>query len=758
MKQNDYVGVAIRKALGATAFIAALAVPGLVQAQAALEEVVVTAQRRQQNLQDVGVSVTALGTEEIRDLGITNSMDIGRVAPGVVFTATSSGAAFSTLSIRGISQADYSPIQEAPNAIYVDEVYLSSNAAGSFGTYDLQRIEVLRGPQGTLFGRNSTGGLASFISAKPTEDFEGYTEAGYGRYGHYWLEGAVSGALSDRVRGRLSFKGEKADGWWENQTPGAGDAMETNSMGVRAQLEMDVTDNLLARLSLTYGRQPRHQVGTYKQKNFYFDANGMPRPQPASLDAWGTGAGNNLLGYRDPYADNRTGAFEDTGSTNSRLTSPTLLLQWTLGSTTIASITNLTRFRMMYNEETDGSPIDFAASHQNQKLDQFSQEFRANGTFGNHTWTAGLYYLDIDNDVFFDYYFPVLAGSDFAFDVYQQMRQKTRSIAPYGQVEWEISPTFRLTTGLRYTHDRKTFDSPVYFRELGNGYSGGTGSTVFPAPGYLVYDFREATVGKLAKQSEGLLSGKIQLDYRPADGELLYVGLSRGVKGAGFNANTGGGLTNEETPFKSESVRTIEVGGKFELLDKRLRLNGSLFHYDYNNYQGYAFNGIQGVVGNYQGSFHGADLELDASLPGNVVATFGGSYTHTNLKDVPTAYMGVHDTRAVMAPKWVANGSLRKDIPVGNALVGLNWNFNYISDRYASVDNNLATYVEGSLVHNVRVTYAMESSGLEFAAFVNNVSDKQRQTFVYDLVPTGGFTINVYDQPRTWGVSVRKSF
>lgn len=745
---------------GALVALTLLAVPTTLMAQdqgGQLEEITVTAQRREQSLQDVGMSITALGSEKIREMGITDSVDIGRVAPSVVVLPTSAGSAV-TISMRGISQSDFSQNQEAPNSIYVDDVYLSSGTAASFSTYDLERIEVLRGPQGTLFGRNSTGGLARFISAKPTNDAEGYAEAGYGRYNRYWFEGAISGPLSDRVRGRLAGRREQADGWMENMAPGGKDSMETDAFGVRGQIEFDVTDDFLARLAITHQRQPNHRVGTYKSRNFYVDANGMPAPQPADLDVWGTGEGNNLIGYRDPYSDNRKSAFEDDGYRKDELTSPTLTMQWTLGSTTLTSVTNYTDFSYDYYEEDDGTPIDYVRSTSHQWLHQWSQELRGTGSFGEHIWTAGVYYLDIDTFVYVDFLFPVLAGSDFAFDDYQDSRQRTRSFAPFGQVEWQLSDRLTLTTGVRYTHDSKSFDSQVYFRELGNGYSGGTGSTLFPAPGLVVYDFRHDTVGNLSKQNEGLWSGKVQFDYRPNPDTLLYAGVSRGVKGAGFNTNLGGALTNEETPFGSESVTAYEVGGKFDLLDQRLRVNGSIYYYDYKDFQGFAFNGLQGVVSNYEGTFKGAELEIQATLPGDVLLTLAGSYADTTLSDVPTVYTGVRDVKAVMAPKWVTNGSIRKDFAVGAGTLSAMWNFDYLSDRYSSIDNNPATYVSESLVHNARLTYTREDLGIEFAAFVSNISDKQRQTMVYDLISTGGYTLNVYDKPRTWGVSVRKSF
>jgi iron complex outermembrane receptor protein len=560
------------------------------------------------------------------------------------------------------------------------------------------------------------------------------------------------------VRGRLAVKQEQADGWWENRAPGGKDTMETDALGVRGHLEFDVTDKLLARLSISYSEQPRHLVGTYKSRNFYFDDNGVPTPQPADLDAWGTGPGNNLFGYRDPYADGQTSAFENRGFLKSDSSSPTLMLQWTLGSTTLTSVTNYTDFSSDYAEEIDGSPIDFAAATARQSVRQWSQEIRGAGSIGSHEWTAGVYYLDIETSTFGDFFFPILSGTDFAFDNYQTMNQQTNSLAPFGQVEWQLGDRLTLITGIRYTYDEKTFDSQVYFRELGNGYSGGTGTSVFPPPGLLVYDFRKATVGKLAEQNEGLWSGKVQLDYKPEAGGLLYAGISRGVKGAGFNGNLGGGLSNEDTPFDSESVTTYELGGKFDVMDNRLRLNSSVYYYDYSDYQGYAFNGTQGVVGNYDGRFFGAELEMQANLPGDVLASIAASYSDTQLSDVPTAYFGVRDVEAVLAPEWIVNGFVRKDFQIGSGSLAALWSFDYVSERYASVDNNPATFIDDSVAHNLRLTYTLDDSGLELAAFVNNVADTDRQTFVYDVVGVGGFTGNLYDRPRTWGLSVRKSF
>ena len=722
-----------------------------------LEEVTVTAQRREQNLQDVGVSATAFSNTRIRDLGISDATDIGSFSPGVQFITTSGGSTFGALSIRGVAQSDFSTNQESPNAIYIDDIYNASNAAAAFATYDMERIEVLRGPQGTLFGRNSAGGLAHFITAKPTDSLEGYAELGGGEYGQYWLEGAISGPISDRVRGRLAGKWEQADGYWGNKAPGGDDTFETDTRGARVHLEFDVTDTLLARFSASYDERPKANAGTYNGVNYYINDSGQPAPQPADLDAYGTGPGANFFGYRYSYGRGPKGEFDNVGFYENDNLLSTLMLEWSLEDVTVTSLSNYTDFNYAYLEECDGSPVDYCRGAAIQDLKQWSQEIRLTGDLGPLVWTAGVYYLDIDADASQDFLFPLFSDSDFAFDLSNIYAQKTTSWATFGQIEWQFSDAFRLIAGLRYTYDEKKFDSKVFFNELGNGYEGGTGSTIFQPP-LLVYDFSSATVGDIAEQDNDLWSGKVQLEYTASDRALLYAGISQGVKGAGFNTNIGGAITIEETPFTNESLLAYEVGGKFDLRDGSLRLNTALFYYDYSDYQGYAFNGLQGVVSNYDATMYGGEIEIEQQLPFDILVNLGLAYVDSEVEDVPNAYFGEMNQDTVLAAKWTANAMIQKIFTLDSSTIAVQWNFNFVDDYYASIENSAGTAVESSVVHNASVTWALADSGLSIRAFVNNLTDEDRQTFRYDLISSGGYVVDQYAKPRWAGISVRKSF
>lgn len=731
-------------------------------ASASTDDIIVTAQRREQKLQDVGVSIMAATGDQLRAAGITDSKDIAKIAPGVIFDSTAGGSLNANLTIRGVAQSDFSTFQESPNSIYVDDVYLASPAAAAFMFYDLARIEILRGPQGTLFGKSSSGGLANFISARPTDQFEAYAEGGVGRFDQVYLEGAIGGSLSDRVRARVSGRLERADGWFKNKNLNGRDTFATKAWGVRGQIEADLTDTLEARLQISFDKSPKHPEGTYKASPWYIDANGQPAPLPDNVDAYGTGPGNDFVGYRDPYRDKQTGAFNDIGHTFKQRFMPTLYLTWRGDDISITSVSNYTKFKTSYREDCDATPVNLCMYDVGQNLDQFSQELRVNGTAGPLTYTAGLYYLNLDQVAPQRIAFPTLAGGDFAYDATNAVRQKTQDYGVFGQLEYQITDQIKLTGGVRWTYDRKKFDSSLLFSELGNGYGYfgipvSTGSVVYNPP-LAPYVFNTDTAGKLASSKASMWSGKAQIDYKPNRDMLLYASFSRGVKAPGFNANIGGTLTFANTGYRSEHVYAYEAGTKLRLFDGRATFNTSAFYYDYHRFQGFAFVGVSPIVANYASSFYGLETELNARLPALINVRLGAAYLHSKIKDVNTAYNGVRDQQSVGAPKWTVNGELTKTFAIGSEELVIGWSFDFVDDRYSSIDNSPVTFVPGSFVHNARITYRIPDKSIEVSAFVNNISDVERMNFVFDYILTTGSKLESYAKPRWWGLSVRKEF
>src|SRR5882724_2031081 len=230
----------------------------------ALEEVVVTAQKRAQNAQDVGISLSAISGTDLQTLGAVAATDITRSVPAVVMTQPNGPSSFS-LSIRGVTQNDFADHQESPAAIYIDEVYISQMAGLAFSLFDVDRVEVLRGPQGTLFGRNATGGLANFITRKPTDQDGGYVDVAFGQRNLMRIEGALNGAIVDGVDGRLSFESNHYDPLFHNTAGGAADAENGNDWAIRGQLLFKLPSNSELLLSARASREDVH-AGSWEEK------------------------------------------------------------------------------------------------------------------------------------------------------------------------------------------------------------------------------------------------------------------------------------------------------------------------------------------------------------------------------------------------------------------------------------------------------------------------------------------------------------
>src|SRR5688500_4990256 len=265
-----------------------------------IEEIVVTAQRREQNIQEVGIAVTPIGEKALSELNITTATDIVKAVPGLKMNAYSSAQV--VFNIRGVSQNDYGDQQEPPVAVYQDDSYSSSINLASFPVFDLARVEVLRGPQGTLFGRNATGGAVQFISRKPTKEFEGYTDLTVGSYNQVIVNGAVSGPFSDAVQGRFAFIYNKDDGWMESIIPGVDDRGGNDHYAVRGRLAFqpsEVTDvNVIVRYMKADGET---QAGLYSHEpacpNDQFQ--GFFTPADFACPFWGTDEGESGTGFRE---------------------------------------------------------------------------------------------------------------------------------------------------------------------------------------------------------------------------------------------------------------------------------------------------------------------------------------------------------------------------------------------------------------------------------------------------------------------------
>lgn len=674
--------------------------------------------------------------------GMTNTTDIARHVPSLQFDSGSGGGVNAFVSIRGVSQVDYSEHQEAPNAVYLDEVYVPTPSMVSFPVYDMARVEALRGPQGTLFGRNSTGGLLHFVTTDPSNSWEGFGDIQYSSYSTVRTEGAVGGPVAEGVTFRLAGFATVGDGFFKNNNPGEKDTFEQYSFGLRGKVKFDLGGDWSAKITGSYNKSPKHREGVYKAVPAYVDANGVSQFVPLNLDPYGTGAGNDMYGYRDPTTRGTEGSFNDFGRLSKEMYYTNLKIEGSVGDATLSAISNYTSSRLAYIEDPDGTPNDIYRFASTGKTRQFSQEVRLSGESGNLNWTVGAYFLDLRGSYSTEFAFFDNQPTPSTFDPINQYRQHTQSYAVFSQAEYLLADRLKVTVGGRYTHDQKTFVSRV----------------IDPTqPGSpTIYDFSKATVGDLAEQSRGDWAGKAALSYEMGSGALLYASVSRGIRGGGFNATADGSLPYANVPFGSETVIAYEAGAKIRLLDNKVNVRSSAFYYDYSNYQAYNFNGFTSVVSNNDAYYYGGELELFTEPAPGLTISLGGSYLKTRVKDVITP-AGRQDVEAVKAPKWTLNGIIAKIFNIGDYQLNLQYDFDYVSDSRANLVPSPITALPASWLQNARIGLGREAFGWEAFAFVKNLANVSRRSFAYDNTFTG-VGISSYVPPRIIGVGFRKAF
>ena len=720
------------------------------------DTIVVTAQRREQSIDDVGISVTAFSGDQLSKQGITDTRGLAAQTPGLIFDGGSGQGLNAFVTIRGVAQTDYTEHQEMPNAVYLDDVYVPTTSMVGFPVYDMERAEALRGPQGTLFGRNSTGGLLHFITRDPGEEINGFVDGRYGNYDRFWVEGAVGGPISENLSFRIAGFRQDGDGYVENKntTPGEdADGFEQNAYGVRIKLRADFNNDWSATATGSLNRSPRHVEGVYKTLPGFVDAGGVARvlPEdmviPVGLQFFGpVGPGVDPLGYRDPFDDFHQVAFNSQETfIEKRFDYATLKIVGPISdSITFTSLTNYSKSKINYSEDADSTPNQYFNFRTQGETRQLSQEIRLNGEANRLNWTAGAFFLDIDGTY----------GTDFdfvAFDTLYPNRytQDTQSWAIFGQLEYDLSDRLTATIGGRYTHDKRNFESVAF--EIFPGCE-----AVWLNPECQNYDFTRAAVGDLTESSYGDFAGKVALDFQASENVLLYVSASRGIRGPGFNATADGYLPIENTTFTNEVVHAFETGIKAGMFDGRANLRASAFYYDYNDFQAFNFNGLTNSVTNNDAYFTGGEVELYTNPMEGLDINLGVAFLEAEVKDVDAGF-GLVDTDPIKAPKWTFNGSVAKEFVLGDFQLNVQYDFDFIDKHKANLAFTEITNIDSSWWHNARIGYGQEQNGWEVYVFVHNLANVDRKTFGYDNT-FAGLALSSFAPPRMYGVGFRKDF
>jgi iron complex outermembrane receptor protein len=787
----------LRTVLG-TAIATVLAAPAL--AQVFEEEIIVTAQKKAQNMQDVGVSMSAFTGQQMETLGWDNSLDAAKQTPGLIATSnTGDTGNIALFSIRGVSQLDFAEGQEAPIAQYRDQAYVSSPGASGVPTYDIERIEVLRGPQGTLYGRNATGGLVHYISNKPTESFEGNFTATAADFGQLGLTGALSGPLSDAVQGRVAVYYNKDDGYIKNHT---GDDMRADdTSSVRGLLNFDIGEDSSLLLIGQYTTMDT-RGGVYHSRASKIGADGLGQFCVVNdPDGCGVYRGDQPVGNQDFFGfygdagslfDNavaiddgdgsvwegsfdydRAGVERDSGSLTATFES-----QLT-EAVRLVSVTDYSQSDKKYYEEDDSTGASQYASDPfgyglviydaTADITQFSEELRLNGTAGDLQWIAGVYYLKIDDDFSGAFMFP----SDQYWPKFEA-ESETETYSAFGQIDYSISDSLLLTAGLRWTEDTKDLSYQMvpyapgleainfygtYEGILTNAWGLDPATAALPGIPLDTPSLENGDKHDFSRE-DGEWSGKLQLEYSFSD-HMVYAGVSRGTKGGGFNTPSDGldAAHEEAVGFDPEILTAYEIGLKTEWLDGDLRLNGSIYYYDYENFQAFYFAGTTSLMINSEAEFYGGELEMVWS-PGEGWDVLAGVSTVDTSVDVPArpASPAVEDQKAPLSSDFSWNTMVRKQWTFdGGATLAAQVAANHVDDQYFNIINAETTRGGDYTLVDASMSYAPGDTW-EFTVFVNNLTDEEALTYSYDISAYGKYTIQVFGPPRWAGAKLKMNF
>lgn len=541
-------------------------------------DIVVTARRRDERLNDISVSITALSADTLTQAGVSNPAELIKFVPGLTYSETGRGTP--TFYIRGIG-FDEATLGANPSvALYTDEVPMAFPVEARFAALDVERVEVLKGPQGLLYGQNSTGGAINFIAAKPTDSFEAGVDASYGRFNELDVRGFVSGPLSDTVKARVAVMGVQADGWQKSYT--RDDTLgDKRQLAGRALLDWTPSDRFTANFAFQAWRDRSETLaGQFIGVNYLVPTGATP-----GISNYPVAPANARAADWDPGKDYRR---------KDRFFQASLRMNYDLtDEISLTSISALTRFRQNFLIDVDGTALEDPSITQTGRINSFSQELRLSGETGSLKWIVGGNYsrdksFDDNFFIFRDGSVPLGLGyaSGRAFS-----DQKARSLAAFVNLDWDVSSTIALHGGIRYTSDHRrseacTLDTDGNLAALFSGVSSAlTGTTVTIAPGGCI-TLNEQNLPSLISQrlNEDNLSWRVGVDFKPNSDLLLYANVSKGYKSGAFpNINTASYIQLQ--PVVQESVLAYEIGLKATLADRRVQLNTAAFYYDYTDKQ-----------------------------------------------------------------------------------------------------------------------------------------------------------------------------
>lgn len=745
-----------------------------------MEEIIVTAQYREQRLQDVPISISAFQGEDLRDLRITTPADIARITPGLFMNRSSVNQSDPEFTIRGIGTKNASTNQNPASPLYIDGISVPFNAMVGHVLFDMERVEVLKGPQGTLYGRNSTAGAINFISTRPGPEREGYFTLSYGERDRTDIEGAFTVPLSDTFFMRFAAVAALEDGWqtidvsdfvtdndpsFLNPVRRNGD-VDTRAMRISALWQPSEAFEMLTTFDIGYDDSQvlgfKH-AGNMRRDNpsqfCIFSTQGIRDDVQCASQARDSRTGTRipvsiggkdlfvmdpndrgeLVFVSDPDPDPRTTikAFSMGSQVDAKATGFTNNAVWSPNRFNITSITGFRSFERVSGFGQQGGPFNTIGGQLENDIDVFTQELRiaSDSSWDNIYWVGGLFY---SNEEIFNANIQNLAEHHLFSAIFRDSyTQDTDIYAAFGQAEWNITDKLQLVGGARYTSEDRSFDFTGEMR--------GFGPVIVP-------EYSEKVSSKETTWRAGV-------NYRPADNAMWYASVSTGFRGKGFPASIAFSVP-QLFPFDEETLTAYEAGFKSMLFDGALQFNTSLYYYDFEDFQAQTAVEREGlrliVLANAgDGNITGAEVDMRWFATEEFSIGAGVNWMDNEITS------GDHEGQnMIRAPDLMLNGLLSYDSnrSIGGFSPFARLDVSYNSEMDFILPNHIAA-TEGSYwLLNARVGIRLPDNRWELSLWVENLTDETYRTEVFgpgsNFLPAG----ILFGGPRMYGATVRYVF
>jgi len=728
-------------------------------AVATVGEVIVTAQKRSERLSDVPMSIGAATGEQLRARGVLEVSDLEKVVPGFSYQPSNYGTP--VYSIRGVGFFDVAVAVAPTVSVYVDQAPLPYSAMTKGAALDLERVEVLKGPQGTLFGENSTGGAINFIAAKPTRQFDAGASVSYGNFDAITANGFVSGPISDSLRARVAVSTDQRGDWQKSETRDDSLGHKNFSTG-RILLDWNPRDDLRFELNLN-GWLDRSDT----------QADQFIRFSPTRPTGYQDLAAV-LSAYRPAPNDPRIADWVPNTSLrrDDRFYQTSLRGDWDIASgITLTSLTSFSDFREDAPNNTDGTPYDNFFMTVRAKIQSISQELRlsGNGLDDKLKWMIG---GNSQHDITHDNQEGNYTGSNSGVgarrfhDFISSNNQDIVTKALFGSLDYQLPFNLTASGSVRYTSVHDAFHGCL--RDPGDGFLAAAFSQLASspiAPGQCVsvapITFAAGSLIRTSLNQDNL-SWRANLSWKPDTQTLVYANVTQGYKAGSF-PTVPGISASQFNPVPQESVLAYEIGFKQALFAQTLQVSGAAFYYDYKDKQilGYtstAFGNLPGLVSIPKSSVKGGEVDVTWRPYRALTLTLGGTYVDSqvdadfNTNDPFNHVLNIKGEAFPNTPKWQISGDAQYDFPLSgdlNGYVGISGH--YRTDTAANVGNSPEFKIPGYTLLDLRAGIQSENGHWRGEVWGHNVTDKFYILSVMHIVDN---VTRAVGMPATYGVTL----